>query len=167
MPISDFVIVFEQLPRNTSGEVFAAINDDLDTAMSLIDASFTDKGYVTRDFVTAVRARAALYSGDSATALTATQNLINNYTLADQGQYFNMFRDDTRITQKLFLSFIELMEIMTKELVVYGTLLELVEHLLKCQTGFYNAVTANAGDIRFPVNVDPASDPGNNLHHDW
>lgn len=161
VPISDFVIVFEQLPRNTSGEVFTAINDDLDTAMGLIDGSFTDNGYVTRDFLTAVRARAALYAGDAATALTATQNLMANYPLADQAQYFNMFSDDSDATEVIF----KLLRNTNNDQAIGG-----VWHFtgtggafLEMSNGFYNAVTATPGDIRFPVNVDPASDPGNDL----
>lgn len=163
VPISDFVIVFEQLPRNTSGEVFAAINDDLDTAMGLISASYTDNGYVTRDFVTAVRARAALYAGDSVNALAATQNLISNYPLADQIQYINMFGDDSDNTEVIF-----------KLLKTDGNndqRLGGVWHFtgtggafMEMSNGFYNAVTSNGSDVRSLVNVDPASDPANNLH---
>lgn len=163
VPISDFVIVFEQLPRNTSGEVFAAINADLDTAQGLISASFTDNIYVNRDFITAVRARAALYSGDSSTALTATQNLINNYPLANQTQYLNMFGDDSDNTEVIFkLSYTD----GNNDPRIGG-----VWHFtgtgggfMEMSNGFYELVTSGSSDIRQLVNVDPDSDPGNNLH---
>lgn len=163
VPISDFVIVFEQLPRNTSGEVFEAISTDLDTADGLIDDSFTDNGYVTEDFITAVRARAALYSGDTATALSATQNLIANYPLADQAQYINMFGDDTDNTEVIFKLY---RTDGNNDQRIGG-----VWHFtgtgggfMEMSNGFFDLVTANPSDIRSIVNVDPISDPGNNLH---
>lgn len=163
VPYVDFVVVFEQLPRNTSGEVFAGINADLDTAATLIDDSFTDNGYVTTDFITAVRARAALYSGDTAAALSTTQNLIAQYPLANQIQYVNMFGNDTDNTEVIF-----------KLLYTDGNndrRIGGVWHFtgtggafMEMSNSFYNLVSSNPADIRFPVNVDPASDPANNLH---
>jgi hypothetical protein len=163
VPYSDFVIVFEQLPRLTSGEVFAAISDDLDTADGLVSASFNDNGYVTKDFITAVRARAALYSGSSATALSSTQTLIGKYPLANQIQYVNMFGDDSDNTEVIFkLKYTD----GNNDLRLGG-----VWHFtgtggafMEMSNSFYNLITSNPADIRFPVNVDPASDPANNLH---
>lgn len=162
IPYSDFVVVFEQLPRLTSGEVFAAINADLDTANGLIDASFTNNGFVTKDFITAVRARAALYSGDSATAMSATQNLIANYPLANQSQYVNMFGSDTDNTEVIFKL---LRTDPTNDQRIGG-----VWHFtgtggafIEMSREFFDVLSASSGDIRFPVNVDPESDAGNDL----
>jgi hypothetical protein len=163
VPYSDFVVVFEQLPRNTSGEVFAAINEDLDTADGLISASFTDIGFVTKDFITAVRARAALYSGNSGAALSATQTLIGKYPLANQLQYFNMFADDTDNTEVIFkLRYND----GNNNLRIGG-----VWHFtgtggafMEMSNGFYDLVSSIPGDIRFPVNVDPESVPADNFH---
>ena len=163
VPYVDFVVVFEQLPRNTAGEVFAAINDDLNTAAGLVNASFTDNGYVTQDFITAVRARAALYSGDPTTALTATQSLIADYPLANQIQYVNMFGDDSDNTEVIFKLY---RTDGNNDQRIGG-----VWHFtgtggafMEMSNGFFDLVSSNPSDIRFPVNVDPASNPGANLH---
>ncbi|MEY8847793.1 RagB/SusD family nutrient uptake outer membrane protein [Psychroserpens sp. XS_ASV72] len=163
VPISNFVVVFEQLPRSTAGEVFEFINNDLDTAMGLIDASYTDNGYVTRDFITAVRARAALYSGASSTALTATQALMDKYPLADQGQYINMFANDTDNTEVIFKLYRTNGNNDPRVGGVWyftgtgGAFMEM-------SNGFYDAVTADPSDIRAFVNIDPLTDDANNLH---
>ncbi|OIQ28713.1 MAG: hypothetical protein BM564_08035 [Bacteroidetes bacterium MedPE-SWsnd-G2] len=163
VPIADMVVVFEQLPRNTAGEVFAFINADLDTANSLVSASFTDKGFVTKDFITAVRARAALYSGDTATGLAATANLVANYPLADQGQYFNMFANDTDNTEVIF----KLYRTNGNNDQRIGGVWHFTGTggaFMEMSNGLFNTLASIPGDIRFPVNVDAESDPANNSH---
>jgi len=162
VPYADIVVVFEQLPRNTSGEVFEKIYADLDTALTLIDASFVDNGYVTRDFVIATRARAALYQGNSALALASTANLIGKYPLADPAQYVSMFGDDSDNTEVIFKLY---RTDGNNDQRIGG-----VWHFtgtggafMEMSNGFYNLITANPADIRSDVNVDPASDPGSNL----
>jgi hypothetical protein len=163
IPYSDFVIVFEQLPRLTAGEVFTAINDDLDTAAGLVSDSYTDVGYVTTDFIKAVRARAALYSGDSATALAMTQSLIADYPLANQTQYVNMFGDDSDNTEVIFKMYrTDGNNDQRIGGVWYFT--GTGGAFMEMSNNFYNLVSSNPADIRFPVNVDPLSDPANNLH---
>lgn len=164
IPYSDFVVVFEQLPRLTSGEVFTKINEDLDRAYNLIDPAYTDPGYVSRDFITAVRARAGLFSGDSATALTATQDLIAKYPLANQLQYVNMFGDDTDNTEVIF----KLYRVAGSSDQIIGGVWYFTGTggaFLEMSNEFYDLISADAGDIRFPVNVDlAASNPANNVH---
>jgi len=163
VPISDIVVVFEQLPRNTSGEVFAAINADLDLATTYVSPSFTDKGYVTRDFITAVRARVALYSDNSSTALSATQELMAKYPLANKVQYANMFGNDTDNTEVIF-----------KLYRTDGNNDQRIGGVWHCtgtggafmemSNSLYNLLETNTSDVRYAVNVDPSSNPANNYH---
>jgi len=98
----DFVPEIDQeLPRASAGEILGLINDDLDRAASLI----TPTSDVTRmgpDFVTALRARMAAYRGDYSTALVLANQLLDNYSLADQAEYFSMFNDDFDQTEVIF-----------------------------------------------------------------
>lgn len=163
IPYVDFVVVLEQLERNTSGEVFAKIYEDLDSASGLIDASFVDNGYVTRDFITATRARAALYEGNSALALSTTQALITKYPLANQTQYTNMFGDDTDNTEVIF----KLYKTDGNNDQRIGGVWYFTGTggaFMEMSNGFYNLITSDPSDVRSAVNVDPASDPGANLH---
>ncbi|WP_353780179.1 RagB/SusD family nutrient uptake outer membrane protein [Winogradskyella sp. 3972H.M.0a.05] len=101
VPYVDFVVVLEQLPRNTVGEVVTGIKADLTTAEGFIDPAQSDVTRITRDFITAVRARLALYEGDNSTAMTLSSQLMANYPLANQAQYVAMF-DDTDNTEVIF-----------------------------------------------------------------
>ncbi len=94
VPYVDFVGVFEQLPRIPYGELMTAIKADLDEAQARIPASANDNTRITRDFITALRARIALYEGSWSEAETLSQSLINKYPLASQIQYVNMFNDE-------------------------------------------------------------------------
>ncbi len=99
----DFVPTIDQLLlRNTNGEVFGLITSDLDQA----DAFLTTESattFVSRDFVTALRARMAAYRGNYATAGTLAQQLLTAYPLANRAQYEGIFLDvdDTEIIFKL------------------------------------------------------------------
>jgi len=90
------------LPRNTTGEVWAAVEADLNQAASLIDPSFADNSRMTQDFVTALRARIALYRKQYSTADQLAAQLINKYPLADRDQYINMFWEDADDTELIF-----------------------------------------------------------------
>jgi hypothetical protein len=97
----DFVpTIDQQLLRNTNGETFALIEEDLTRAASLI----TEDNGVTRindDFVTALRARIAAYRADPtdptdpnwAAAASLSQQLIDKYPLANRAEYEAMFLD--------------------------------------------------------------------------
>ena len=101
--VLDFVPTFDQqLPRNTTGEVFTIIESDLSQAASLLSTE-ADPTFVSQDFVTALRARIALYRGDYATADDLAAELLGKYDLATPEQYQAMFRDEdnTEIIFKL------------------------------------------------------------------
>jgi hypothetical protein len=94
----DFVPTIDQtLGRNTTGEVFAAINADLDQAANLISPDFADPTYMTRDFVTALRARIALYRKDYNQADQFAAQLIDSYELATPEEYRSIFWEDVNI----------------------------------------------------------------------
>lgn len=99
----DFVpTIDQQLLRNTNGEVFGLIENDLDKAASLLAA---DNGptFMDQDFVTALRARMAAYRQDYALAASASQELLDKYELANRAEYEAMFldTDNTEIIFKL------------------------------------------------------------------
>lgn len=103
VPIIDFVPGTDAQPlRNTNGEVYAAINADLDRAENLL-APDNAPIFVTRDFVTALRARMAAYRENYTRAATFAQTLLAKYPIADRTQYVNMFldTDNTEIIFKL------------------------------------------------------------------
>ncbi len=102
VPAVDFVVTVENLPRNTVSEVLALINSDLTTSSSLLDAGQTNNRFVTGDFITALRARVALFSGDYTGALGFANQLIANYPLANTTQYQEMYLDgdDTEVIWK-------------------------------------------------------------------
>lgn len=92
--ILDYVpSVTDQLPRSTNGEVFSFINEDLDFADANLDDASVDVKYVTKNFVTALRARMALYRGQYAQAQTYAQSLIDLVPLANQANYTLMWGD--------------------------------------------------------------------------
>ncbi|WP_046756873.1 RagB/SusD family nutrient uptake outer membrane protein [Kordia jejudonensis] len=101
VPYIDYVVVLEQPARNTVGEVLTGIQADITTAQGLIDPSISDVTRITQDFFTALRARIALYTGDNGTAITLSQQLMNNYPIANQAQYISMF-DDEDNTEVIF-----------------------------------------------------------------
>jgi len=102
VPAVDFVVTVENLPRNTVSEVLALINSDLTTSSSLLDGAQTDNRFVTNDFITALRSRVALFSGDYTGALGFANQLIADYPLATQAQYQSMYldADDTEVIWK-------------------------------------------------------------------
>lgn len=92
----DFVpTIDQQLLRNTNGETFALIADDLSRASSLLNTDTSDKTRINRDFVTALRARIAAYRQDYTTAATLSQQLIDRYPLANRAEYEAMFLDES------------------------------------------------------------------------
>lgn len=99
----DFVpSIDDAFPRNTNGEVFALIEADLQKAESLL-LQQSNATFVSKDFITALRARMALYRGQYNSAATLAQELLNNYPIANRTQYTNMFldTDNTEIIFKL------------------------------------------------------------------
>ncbi|WP_298765609.1 RagB/SusD family nutrient uptake outer membrane protein [uncultured Polaribacter sp.] len=93
VPAVDQVITVEDLPRNTVEEVDTLIESDLAKALPLLDASETNVEFITTDFITALKARKALFMGDYPTALTEADKLIAKYPLANPLEYRLMYTD--------------------------------------------------------------------------
>jgi len=97
----DFVPTIDQnLPRNTNGEIFASIDSDLNTAMGLLTDE-SNATFVSKDFITALKARIAAYRGQYTQANTLATELLAKYPLADRNQYLAMY-DDTDNTEIIF-----------------------------------------------------------------
>ncbi len=99
----DFVpSIDDTFPRNTNGEVFALIEADLQRAENLLQDQ-SNATFISRDFVTALRARMATYRGQYGMATTYAQQLLDSYTIATRTQYTSMFldEDNTEIIFKL------------------------------------------------------------------
>ncbi|MEM6516730.1 MAG: RagB/SusD family nutrient uptake outer membrane protein [Bacteroidota bacterium] len=89
----DFVELNGNPSRLTVGETLAAIQADLDLANEILEGE-TDKSYITPDFITFLRARIALETGDYDGAIANATAIIDQYPLANQAQYLEMFGGD-------------------------------------------------------------------------
>lgn len=145
--------------RLTTAEVLTEIENDLTLAASLMPSSSTDINFATPSFITFLRARLALYSGDYTAAITHSNALISSFSLANQTQYAAMFNGDTDSTEVIF-----------KFDNVQGSNSSIAGSWIFTGTGgafvemsneFFGLLTA--GDVRRAVNLDAASDPANNL----
>ncbi|MCW4467385.1 RagB/SusD family nutrient uptake outer membrane protein [Flavobacterium sp. MFBS3-15] len=104
--------IYAQLPRNTTGEVFALINSDLDFASTNLSVTNPQPGdnagaeydntYIKPGFITAFRARMAAYRGDLASAKafvdeldTAVYNTdaVTGYNLTPRANYKTIWSD--------------------------------------------------------------------------
>ena len=102
VPYQEIVSDTDTPSRLTTAEVAMKIEADLALASSLLPSSQNDINFVTQDFITFLRARMALYTGDYANAITLCTNLINDYPLANTTQYSNMFNGDSDTTEVIF-----------------------------------------------------------------
>ncbi|MDP5077487.1 MAG: RagB/SusD family nutrient uptake outer membrane protein [Nonlabens sp.] len=101
IPLIDFVAPTDIAPlRNTNGEIYAAIEDDLTQAAALIQDQNSDI-FFSRDAVNALRARVAAYRGQYNVAAPLAQQLLTAYPLAEPTDYNNMF-NDTGIGEVIF-----------------------------------------------------------------
>lgn len=158
VPAVDFVVTVENLPRNTVSEVLAFIESDLTTSNGLLDDSLTDNKFVTKDFITALRARIALFSGDYDGALGYANTLIGKYQLADPIQYVNMYLDSDET------------EVIFKASRVVGDVGPgFIWHFsgggptIEMSNSLFNLL--DPADIRYHVLLNvPDSDPSSNLH---
>jgi len=90
----DFVpIIGQEVARNTNGVVFDFIEDDLTLANSLLANTNTNVTRIGKDFVKALRARMAAYREDYTTAGTLANELLNDYPIANQGNFSNIWLD--------------------------------------------------------------------------
>lgn len=98
----DFVPnVADEFGRNTNAEVLALINSDLDAAFGLLPDGGNNPTFITKDFVTALRARLGAYTQDYASADANARLLMANYPLADPVEYVDMFTDNNN-TEVIF-----------------------------------------------------------------
>jgi hypothetical protein len=96
----DFVPgIGEVLPRLTNGEIFAFINEDIARAESLISDGQIDNNFITKDYVTGIKARMATLRGNTSDAILFAQELIDKYDLATVDEYKDMFFSDTNDTE--------------------------------------------------------------------
>ncbi len=106
VPIVNKVVVFEQLPRNTVGQVMAFVKRDLETAYNTLN-EVSDNSDVTRITplaVQAIRARVALYSKEYNDAIVFSTEVINAVPLAANAtEYLDIWADasNTEIVYKL------------------------------------------------------------------
>ena len=100
VPYIDFVVVLELPARNTVGEVFAGIEQDLLAANDLITT--TNNIFMNKNLITALRAKIALFRGDFPAAITFSNQSIASFPLATTDQYTEMYfdRDDTEVIFK-------------------------------------------------------------------
>jgi len=93
------------IPRSTNGEVFAFIEEDLATALTMMDPT-SSPSKVSPRFVTALRARMAAYRGRYADVITYTSSFISTsgagiYPLAATPQeYFAIWQDNQELSDR-------------------------------------------------------------------
>lgn len=93
--ILDFIPeVSQNLTRSTTGEVFAIIDEDIQRAEALL-VEQSNPTFVSKDFVTALKARAALYRGNYEEAEAFASSLDDKYSLATRDEYKDIFMDDS------------------------------------------------------------------------
>ena len=102
VPYQEEVLVSGNLTRLTTEATANRIIDDLNTANSLLSDDFGDRFSVTEDFVSFLKARVALITEDWEGVITNTDDFINDYPLADQQQYQDMFAADADATEVIF-----------------------------------------------------------------
>ncbi len=146
-------------PRATVGEVLAAIEDDLNTASTLIPESLsTNYEFFNLNAVAALRARIALYTENYQEAIDQATIVIDNVPALSPGQYFDMFRanrspDDGTPTETIFQVERDINNQRVGE--IYTESSERVSFSMS--TSLFS-VFAEADDIRLPLNVDLETD---------
>jgi hypothetical protein len=172
----DFVPkITDQLPRNTNGEVFALINEDLNFVSSLsTNAANTTRTFVSTDFVKAFRARMAAYRGNYATVTALADELIAAYpltprsaTVADQNTslYLNIWTDVAIPTATQNEVIFKLERVPGNRLInaTWASVNSTVNGspFYEMSTGLYNLLN-NTNDIRRRAFLSPSSDPATN-----
>ncbi|WP_179344092.1 RagB/SusD family nutrient uptake outer membrane protein [Winogradskyella ursingii] len=148
--ISDRVpVVTEVFARNTTGEMYDFILEDLATASGFLSSGFNNNGFITEDFITGLRARVALLRND-ASGIGLADNLIGQYPLANPAEYAAMFfdQDDTEVIFKLFR---------TTPVGGIWYFTNSAGPFLEASNGLYNTLEA-ADDVRLGVNINLTND---------
>lgn len=155
----------EDLPRNTNGEVFAMIDADLNAANSQLQNQ-SSRTFISRDFVTALRARMAAYRGQYAAADGYAATLLASYPIANQTQFFNMWSDtdDTEIIFELERNVGDSYDGQATGGGGWaGSLFAFVNStasgspFMEMSRSLYNKLDEVAGDIRLTRYIDPSS----------
>ncbi|RZJ73151.1 MAG: RagB/SusD family nutrient uptake outer membrane protein, partial [Flavobacterium sp.] len=155
----------EQLPRSTNGDLFNFINSDLDYADANMVVGASNI-FVTRNFVTALRARIALYRGDYANALTFANSAIAaasplNGGLASRAQYSAIFNPGAGGEQSLTEVIFGLERPNGKRGIVSEWFFNGASlaggPFMEVSRSLYNALLEAPGDIRTSVIVGPTS----------
>jgi len=160
VPYVDFVSPDATPARNTTSEVLEGIQSDLTEANALLAGVTPDINFATQDFVSFLRARIALETGDYTGAITIANGLIGSYPLATPGQYFNMFNEDADVTEVIW-RYDNVQGFNYNMAGVWhftgsGTLSE--SGFMEMSNGLYNTFDPN--DVRFAVNFASVSNLG-------
>ncbi|MFD2566323.1 RagB/SusD family nutrient uptake outer membrane protein [Pseudotenacibaculum haliotis] len=155
----------EDLPRNTNAEVYAMIDADLTAADGLL-SNQSSRTFISRDFITALRARMAAYRGQYAAADGYAATLLGSYSIANQTQFFNMWSDtdDTEIIFELERNVGDSYDGQgTGGGGWAGSLYAFVNStasgspFMEMSRSLYNKLDEVAGDIRLTRYIDPSS----------
>ena len=155
----------EDLPRNTNGEVFAMIDADLTAAAAGL-SNQSSRTFISRDFITALRARMAAYRGQYTAADGYAATLMANYSIANQTQFFNMWSDtdDTEIIFELERNVGDTYDRQATGGGGWaGSLFAFVNStasgspFMEMSRSLYNQLDAVAGDVRLARYIDPSS----------
>ena len=172
----DFVpLVTDQLPRNTNGEVFALINEDLNFVSSLsANAANTTRTFVSTDFVKAFRARMAAYRGKYTEVTAFADDLIAAYPLTPRSAtvateatslYLNIWTDVAIPTATQNEVIFKLERVAGNRLIngIWASVNSTVNGspFYEMSTSLYNLLN-NPNDIRRRAFLSPSSDPAGN-----
>ncbi|MEH6535299.1 MAG: RagB/SusD family nutrient uptake outer membrane protein [Psychroserpens sp.] len=168
----DFVpLTSDAFERNTVAQTVAFINGDLDEANSLLDpsnATVANPIFINRDFVKAMKVKLAIDAGDFGTDILAlTNELMNDYPLANQIQYLTMFLDADN-TEAIF-KLARVNGDSSVGLLFYFNQVMPSDGFLEMSNQLFNELSELPGDIRATVNLAPTStvvgvdDPANEL----
>ena len=83
--------------RETVGKVFEQINADLQLAKGLIPATFANRSRITKQAVSAIQARTALWQKDWDAAITYVGEVINAMPLATIAQFPDIWLDKSNV----------------------------------------------------------------------
>ena len=94
----DFVPSVNDSPmgRSTNGEIFTLIDDDLNRADNLL-SNQTSVTFISKDFITALRARIAAYRENYEVADQLASELLTRYELPNREQYVDVFKDSSNV----------------------------------------------------------------------
>ncbi len=166
----------QQLPRNTNGEVFALINEDLNFVSSLSSTANTSRTFVSADFVKAFRVRMAAYRGKYSEVTALADQLIAAYPLTPRSAtvateatslYLNIWTDVAipTATQNEVIFKLERVPGAGNRLInaIWASVNSTVNGspFYEMSTSLYNLLN-NPNDIRRRAFLSPSSDPAGN-----